>query len=103
MSNPDSDAEAARVARNSAKVRMEERFSALKGGYEQKGIGSRIGDRVSAKLKDTAQDVVEVASESKGLIAGTAGLLAIWLARRPLTSVSRKLLAKARDRIDKGF
>lgn len=103
MTDPASDAEGARAARNSAKVRMEQRFSALKGGYLKKGLGARIGDQLSDKVKGAAQGAVDVARDSKGVLAGTAGLLGLWLARRPLTSMGRKLWARAKARMDKGF
>lgn len=103
MSDPVADAETARAARNSAKGRLSQRFSTLKGEYAEKGIGARIGDQVSGKVKDAAQNAVEVAGESKGIILGSVSLLGLWLARRPLTSMGRKFWIKARDRIDKGF
>lgn len=103
MTEPASDAETARQARNSAKVRMEKRFSALQGGYAQMGIGSRVSNQVSGKVREAAQEAIEVARESKGVIVGTVGVLGFWLARRSLMSIGRSFWAKARARIDKGF
>lgn len=103
MSDPSAEAEAARNARDTAKARLSRRFSSLKGEYEEKGIGSRVGDQIAGKAKDAAQGAVEMARESKGVLAGVAGLLGLWFARRPLAGLGRKIWAKAKAKIDKDF
>lgn len=103
MSDPSADTEAARAERDMARSRMKQRFSSLKGGYAQKGFGARLGDQVSAKVSDVAAGAVEVARDSKGVIAGSAGLLGLWLARRPIAKLGGRLWAKAKARMDKGF
>lgn len=97
------DIDETRAARNDARSRMDRRFSALKGGYADKGIGERVGEKVTGKIKGTAQDLGNVARESKGVIAGALGLLGLWFARRPIMSLGSRWWSMLRARIDKDF
>ena len=58
-----------------------------------------IGGRIKAKARDEAGKALDqglaVARESKGIIAGTATMLGVWLLRKPLLSAARNLFAKA--------
>jgi hypothetical protein len=80
---------------------MSGRFSALKGDYAEKGIGKRVGDEVTGKVKGAAQDLGNVARESKGVIAGALGILGLWFARRPILSLGGRWWSMLRARIDK--
>lgn len=95
--------DSARDVRDTARSRLLGRFSSLKGDYAEKGIGARLGDQVTGKIKDTVHDLGDVASESKGVIAGAGALLGLWLARRPILSFGGRWWAKLKARIDKEF
>lgn len=103
MTAPRPELDAAREARNDARSTMDRRFSALKGGYANKGVGERVGEQVTGKIRDTVQDLGDVARESKGVIAGALGLLGLWFARRPILSLGGRWWSKLRARIDKEF
>lgn len=103
MSDGPPDVDVARETRNSARSRMAGRFSALKGDYADKGVGARLGEQVTGKVKDAVLEVSDVVRESKGIIAGAAGLLGLWLARRPITALGGRWWTKLKARIDKDF
>ncbi|MFM5929757.1 MAG: hypothetical protein ACKOPQ_02495 [Novosphingobium sp.] len=101
MSAPDDQLQADREQREQARQQVLDRFSALKGALAEKGIGRRIGEKAANSAKAAADDVVEIAAESKGVIAGTAGLLALWFLRRPIASAGRKWWPKVADWLGK--
>ncbi|MFM5908519.1 MAG: hypothetical protein ACKOPO_13195 [Novosphingobium sp.] len=84
MSDADDKLQADRAHREAARQQVVERFTALKGALADKGIGRRIGERAVGKARSAADNAVEIAVESKGIIAGTAGLLALWFFRKPI-------------------
>ena len=57
------------------------------------------GGRVKAKAKDEAVKTLDtgldVAKESKGIIAATAGALLVWVFRAPLFNLAKELFAPA--------
>lgn len=73
-----------RANRNAARKVFEQRFNRVKCALEQRSIGGRMADTASARAAILAQDGLEVARESKGIIAATGAALAIWLLREPL-------------------
>lgn len=83
---------AARDARNSAKGRLDASLSAMRAGLEEKGIGERVADGVAEKAADTFEQVVEVASANKAVVAGTLGALALWFLRNPLLALAARTL-----------
>lgn len=103
MSEPPAKVDLARNARNLARKRLFGRFSSLKGDYAEKGIGERVGERITGKVKGAAHGLGEVANESKGVIAGSGALLGLWLARRPILSLGGRWWSKLKARIDKDF
>lgn len=95
--------DSAREARDTARSRLLGRFSSLKGDYAEKSIGARVGEKVTGTVKGVADDLVEVASESKGVIAGAGGLIGLWLARRPILALGGRWWSKLKARIYKDF
>ncbi|WP_310532072.1 hypothetical protein [Novosphingobium sp.] len=103
MSETPPKVDLARDARNSARNRLLGRFSSLKGDYAEKGLGERVGERITGKVKGAAHDLGEVANDSKGVIAGAGALLGLWLARRPILSLGGRWWSKLKARMDKEF
>lgn len=56
----------------------------LRGDPEAQTIGGRITDRLSSDARAAFDQALDVASESKGIIAGTAAALALWFLRHPI-------------------
>ncbi|PLK25970.1 hypothetical protein [Novosphingobium sp. TH158] len=98
MSDPEDHLAADRANRMEALARVTNRFSALKGAFAEKGVGQRVGELATGKAKSAAHEAVDVARDAKGVVAGAAGLLALWALRRPIAGQVRRWwpLLKAR-------
>lgn len=101
MSNAEEQIVADRAAREAAKAQVTQRFSALKGTLAEKGIGRRVSDHAAGKIKAVADEAVDVVCASKGIIAGTVGLLGIWFLRRPIAAQARRWWPLLKARWDK--
>lgn len=88
---------AGRAERNAARHRLDAQLAKLKADYEERGLGGRIADELSVKAGHAIDEAAQVASESKGIIAGTIGLLAIWFLRNPIISVLDRVLSSDAD------
>jgi hypothetical protein len=98
MSDPEDPIAADRQARSAALSRVTERFSALKGAYADKGLSERAGDLATSKAKAVSHEAVAVAKDARGVLVGTAGVLALWMFRKPIAGQVRRWwpLLKAR-------
>lgn len=90
----------ARSARDIARETLEGRVEQVRKDYSARGIGGRIVDSAVEQGKATASETLAIARESKGIIAGTAGLLVLWFFRRPLIDKATRLIDNIKDRID---
>lgn len=73
-----------REARDAARTEFDTHLSQVKQDLESRGIAGRIADKVSDDARDVFDDAMEVAAQSKGVIAGTIAALAIWFLRNPI-------------------
>lgn len=73
-----------RAARNAAHSALVGHANKVKQGLAEKSIASRIADDVKATSEATARAAIDVAKESKGIIAGTGAVLTLWFLRAPL-------------------
>ena len=88
---------AVRAQRNVARLRLDAQVAKLKADYEDRGIAGRVIDELTEKAGATFDEAAEMAGDSKGLIAGTIGLLAIWFFRHPIISAFEAMLATDPD------
>jgi hypothetical protein len=78
--------EQAKNARNAAHAAFRTQLVQVQEDLAARGIGGRIADRASEALAEAA----DVASEHKGVVAGTIAALAAWFLRGPIIeSLSR--------------
>jgi len=83
-----------RATRNSVRSAFDARLSQVKTDVEARGVGGRIADRVSEEAREAYEEVLAVAGDNKGVVAGTIAALAIWFLRNPLiASLDRLLIA----------
>ena len=97
MSEPVDTLDTDREARRSALARLTghvERFRA-------KPVSQRVSDDLGRKAQGLAKEAVEVAADSKPVIAGTLGALALWFLRKPLLGMAQKTLPKLKARFSK--
>lgn len=78
-----------RAMRKQARGLFEARLEQVKADYAARGIGGRIKAKLTDQVFDAADHAIDVARENKGVIAATAGALAVWLFRAPLLSLFR--------------
>ncbi len=84
MTKAESQLLAARATRNAAKAAFDERSAQVKGDIETRGIGGRIADRLSDEARKGAEQAIEVASESKLIVAAVVGAFTLWFLRHPI-------------------
>ncbi len=84
VSSDDDPVATARAERDTALSSVTGSYERLRGELAVKGIGKRVAEEAADKAKSTAKEAAEIAFENKGVVAGTAGALAIWFARKPL-------------------
>jgi hypothetical protein len=72
--------EQAKATRNAAHRAFKTQVAQLQEDIAARGIGGRVVDRAGEAMADAA----EVASEYKGIVAGTIAVLALWFMRRPI-------------------
>jgi hypothetical protein len=91
MSGAADSFEADRAAREEALAQLRSHAESLKQGLEERPVKQRLADDVAVKARGVADEAAAIAGESKPIIAGTLGLLALWFLRRPLEKSARKV------------
>ncbi|MFA7587730.1 MAG: hypothetical protein WCY11_16295 [Novosphingobium sp.] len=76
--------ETARTIRNAARTQFDSHLALVKADLQSRGVGGRIADTAKEEALAAFNNGIEVAKESKGIIAGTIAVLALWLLRNPL-------------------
>jgi hypothetical protein len=74
----------ARDARNAAREAFDARLRQVRRDLQARGVGGRIADKIGEEARDALDEAIDVASESKGVIAGTIAALALWFLRHPI-------------------
>lgn len=72
--------EIAKATRNAAHEAFQDQLLQIQEDLAARGIGGRIADRAGEAMAEAA----DVASEHKGVIAGTIAALALWVLRGPI-------------------
>ncbi len=81
-----------RAARNAAKSALDTRLAGLRGEIAERGVGGRIADAARDEAAAVLAEGLDIARESKGIIAGTVAALALWLLRNPIIAWAEALL-----------
>ncbi len=80
-----------RALRRAARGLFDRRIGQVKADLSARGVGGRIADSVTDKVIDVVDNGMAVARASKGIIAATAGALALWWFRKPIIAKWREL------------
>lgn len=78
--------DAARDVRDAARARFDERLKRVRGDIDARGVGGRIADKLGEDAREALDEALDIAGESKGIIAGTVAALALWFLRNPITA-----------------
>lgn len=73
-----------RVLRDRARAGFVARVERLRSEMAPDALAGRLIDDVTYKTRGVVVQAIEIASDNRGIVAGTAAALALWLARRPL-------------------
>ncbi|GGC20058.1 hypothetical protein GCM10011371_04690 [Novosphingobium marinum] len=86
-----------KAVRDSARSQFDTRLAQVKTDLEARGIGGRIADKVANDAMAIADEASDVASEHRGVIAGTIVALALWFLRHPIIAWIDTLLGDEDD------
>lgn len=75
--------------RRAARGLFDRRLAQVKADLSAHSIPGRIKHGAQEKAFDTLDRGIDIAKESKGIIAATAGALLLWAFRRPLLDAAR--------------
>ena len=73
-----------RALRDAAWAVVRDDLDALQADLTAHGIGERIKDRAAEEAQDAWDQAKDIASEHKGVVAGTLLALVAWLLRGPI-------------------
>lgn len=74
----------ARTARDAARGIFDARLDQVRRDLDARGLGGRVADRLGEDARFALDEAIDVATESKGIIAGTIAVLALWFMRHPI-------------------
>mgnify|MGYP001768120215 CR=1 FL=1 len=81
--------------RNALRHKLDRHVAQVKADLAARSVGGRVADAALAETKVAAQQSLDIARESKGIVAATAGLLALWFLRRPIIGWLDRLLPQS--------
>ena len=90
-----------RALRDEAWAVVRNDFNRLQGDLEAQGIGERIKDRAAEEAQEAWDQARDIASEHKGVVAGTFLALVAWLLRGPIGDALATLFGRD-DQQDNG-
>ena len=82
----------ARSARDGARAQFEASLAQLRGDNDEQSIGARVTERLGDDARAAFHQALDVAGESKGIIAGTIAALALWFLRHPIIAWAEHML-----------
>jgi hypothetical protein len=82
-----------RSTRNAARGVFDANMAQVKADLEARSIPGRIVDKADRDVREAIATGLDVASESKGIIAGTLAALVLWFFREPVLAQLKDLFA----------
>ena len=82
-----------RATRNAARQVFDCNVAQVKADLSARSIPGRVADKAASEARGAFETGLDVARESKGIIAGTLALLALWFLRNPLMAALGRLRA----------
>jgi hypothetical protein len=89
-----------RAARNAARSTFDTRLAGIRQDLDARGIGGRIADRIGEDARKIMEEAVEIAGNSRGIIAGTIAAVALWIFHKPVIAWMLTLLDKEEEADD---
>ncbi len=88
-----------RANRRAARGLFDQKLAQVKADYAARGLGPRIKAKAADQGKAALNQGLEVAKESKGIIAGVIAALLLWFWRNPLLALTKRLLRADQDSV----
>jgi hypothetical protein len=76
-----------RMLRDAARAMVSADVAHLRASLAGRSIPNRIADRIGEGAHDAMDEVAELATEHKGIVAAAIGALILWFARHPLINL----------------
>ena len=89
-----------RAQRSAARRLVDVQLAQVKADLSARGIGGRIKHSVIQQVDDAVATGIAVARENKPIVAGTIGLLLVWLLRNPLGKMLGRLFGHTPETIN---
>lgn len=86
-----------RALRDAAWAVVQSDLDTLKSELSAQGIGERLKDKAAEEAQDAWDTACDVATEHKGVVAGTLLALAAWLLRGPIGDALSALFGSVDD------
>lgn len=77
-----------RGKRNSARGLFDQRLTRVKADLSARSVPARVKDRVQEQVFAALDQGIDIAKESKGIIAAVAGAMGLWFFRQPLIELA---------------
>ena len=84
----------ARATRDDARAVFDTQLAQLRGDPAEQTLGGRVAERLGDDAKAAMHQALDVASESKAIIAGTIAALALWFLRHPIIAWAEQMLGE---------
>lgn len=84
----------ARVSRDAARAAFHTRLEQVKTDLAARGVGGRVADRIGEEAVDALDYTMDIARDSKGIIAGTLAAIMLWLFRNPIIAWAEGLFSE---------
>lgn len=78
--------------RDAARANFDGAWEQVKSDLSARGVGGRIAAKLGHEARDAFDQGMAVADENRGVVAGTALALVLWLARGPIIDNLERLL-----------
>lgn len=80
-----------RALRDEARTLFLARIEALRADLRERGIGRRAAAALARETREAVDEAIEIASDSKGVVAATIAALMLWLFRNPIAAMVQGL------------
>lgn len=100
MTDPERELAEARRNRADAHRLFQAGVTQVRADLAARGIGGRIKARAGHEAKAVLDEALDIASESKGIVAATVAALVLWFARNPIIALVEDILAPAGNDAD---
>ena len=87
-----------RAARNAARAHFDRVLGLAKTDLAPPVLKRRVVAEAQRTALSLAREAIDIASDSRGIVATTGGLLVLWLARRPILAGAKTLLNRFKTR-----